>query len=173
MGKRYIVKVDNAELIVEVEYKQGNTFRVKIGDRIFDIDMIERGIPPLYSILINGASYEVIIDGDNENYVATIGEYTFNLSIIDEKTLKLRTLKHPSIKRGPQLIKSTIPGKIISLLVKNGQRVNHGQSLVVIEAMKMENELHSPTDGFVSSIEVAVGATIEAGAVIMKIENEI
>ena len=62
-----------------------------------------------------------------------------------------------------------MPGKILSVKVKPGDAVKRGQAIMVLEAMKMENEIVAPEDGVVASVEVAAGSSVEAGALLASI----
>jgi biotin carboxyl carrier protein len=73
---------------------------------------------------------------------------------------------------GPKAIKSSMPGKVVRILVEKGQKVEKGQPLLILEAMKMENEIRSHAAGVVQDIAVAVGAKVEAGALLIKIGAE-
>ena len=75
-----------------------------------------------------------------------------------------------SAKEGPANIVAPMPGRILKVLVKKGDRVTARQGLVVVEAMKMENELRSPRDGVVTDVRVAEGASVEARALLVVIE---
>jgi len=71
---------------------------------------------------------------------------------------------------GVQEIKSSMPGKIVKVLVAEGDEVEQGQGLVVVEAMKMENEIKSPKAGFVKKVGVVEEETVEAGALLVVVE---
>lgn len=70
---------------------------------------------------------------------------------------------------GPKAIKSSMPGKVVRILVEKGQKVEKGQPLLILEAMKMENEIRADAAGIVHEVAVAVGSKIEAGALLIKI----
>jgi len=76
---------------------------------------------------------------------------------------------HPA-DRGPQRVTAPMPGKIVKLLVKPGDKVQPRQGVVVVEAMKMENELRARTAGTVSEVRVREGASVEAGAILVILE---
>ena len=78
--------------------------------------------------------------------------------------------KGPGAGKGPQSIVAPMPGKVVKLLVKRGDRVAARQAVVVVEAMKMENELRSPKAGTVAEIKTAEGASVEAGTALIVIE---
>ncbi|MCC7385332.1 MAG: acetyl-CoA carboxylase biotin carboxyl carrier protein subunit [Deltaproteobacteria bacterium] len=71
---------------------------------------------------------------------------------------------------GPQLITSPMPGKVVKVLVAPGDAITEGQALVIIEAMKMENEIRAPTSGKIARVFTAAGQTVEANAKLISIE---
>ena len=76
----------------------------------------------------------------------------------------------PSAREGRQTIVAPMPGRVVRVLVSIGDRVLAGQPIVVVEAMKMENELRSPKDGVVREVNVQAGGAVEARAVLVVIE---
>ena len=73
-------------------------------------------------------------------------------------------------QEGPQTVESIMPGKVVRVLVKPGDTVTEGQGLVVVEAMKMENEIESPKDGKVTEVKVEPGQAVESGGALVIVE---
>jgi biotin carboxyl carrier protein len=86
------------------------------------------------------------------------------LELLDERKLRMRRAGGKFSLEGPQRIDAPMPGKIVRVLVKQGEAVAEGQGLVVVEAMKMENELKSPKAGTVAELHAVEGAAVESGA---------
>jgi biotin carboxyl carrier protein len=133
-------------------------------------DAIERefSVVPLapgsYSVLIGERSYTVF---------ATSGEVvvngrTFAVEIFDPREMRGR--KSAGVAEGRQKIAATMPGKVVRLLVNEGDTVEAGQGLVVVEAMKMQNEMKSPKAGRVVEVKTKADATVAAGEVLLVIE---
>jgi acetyl/propionyl-CoA carboxylase alpha subunit len=101
-----------------------------------------------------------------------LGGKTFRLTVVAEgKPATGRRVEAASTAHeGRQTVVATMPGRIVRVLVSPGDRVSSGQAVVVVEAMKMENEMRSPKDGVVREIRAQEGAAIEAGAVLVIIE---
>jgi biotin carboxyl carrier protein len=120
-----------------------------------------------FSILTGGKSYDVSVEPTRDGYRVRHGA-----------TEKLVTLSDPGRQardgmrdsQGPASVESVMPGKVVRLLVNEGDTVEEGQGLVVVEAMKMENEIGAPKAGRISSIAVEPGQTVEAGAALLVIE---
>lgn len=106
-----------------------------------------------YKVNVNGNVYEITIE------------------VIDKADIKAPAAKAPAAApvaapAGAQTISAPMPGTILKVNVSNGQAVKKGDVLMVLEAMKMENEILAPNDGTVSSVNVAQGATVESGTVL-------
>jgi len=128
-----------------------------------------------YSILIDGQSYEVRVapapdsrPGQSDTWVVTIAEYDFYVEVRDPRTRRFagQTLAHD----GPLDVLAPMPGKVVRVLVSRDEEVSQDQGLVVIEAMKMQNELKAPRAGHVTEVHVREGIGIEAGARLLRLE---
>ena len=120
--------------------------------------------PGVYSVLLEGRVYEARVDGDS----ITIGGTRVPVEVEDPR--RLGSVRRESAVSGPALLRSTIPGKVVRVLVQAGQAVVAGQGLLVVEAMKMQNEIKSPRDGVVTAVKVAENETVAAGSELVVIE---
>jgi pyruvate carboxylase subunit B len=104
-------------------------------------------------------------------YVLWIGGYRFAVEALDERSHAIRALTAASsAPKGPAPLLAPMPGLVVRVHVREGEIVQAGQGLVVMEAMKMENELRSITAGRVTIVRVASGAVVEKGAVLIELE---
>jgi biotin carboxyl carrier protein len=134
---------------------------MKLDDNEFDIREVEPGV---YSILQNGIAQEARIDGDTIT-IAGIGY------AIDRTDLRKYQRNHNStFGSGRDSVKAPMPGKIVRILVRIDEEVSAGQGIVVVEAMKMQNELKAPHAGIVKALRVQENDAVEAGAVLAVIE---
>ena len=120
--------------------------------------------PGVYSVIVDGASYEVRVSGGE----ILINGHSYPLELHDP-----RQWKRPGSGAGIQgraAIVAPMPGKIIRVLVAEGDPVEAGQGILVVEAMKMQNELKAPRAGRVTSIAVKAGDGVNAGAVLATVE---
>jgi biotin carboxyl carrier protein len=131
-------------------------------ERIFDLRETEPGV---YSVLIEGRSYEVSIPQPGE---VRINGRTLPIEVFDPRALRGRRGGESNV--GPQNIAASMPGKVIRVLVAPGDSVAAGQGLIVVEAMKMQNEMKSPKAGRVVEVKTSAGATVAAGEVLVVIE---
>lgn len=146
---------------VEVRLEPDGTFLVGDREGVFSIVETERGV---WSALVDGRSFEVI---EEEGAYVVEGERV-KTEIVDPRSPR-RSLPGSSVE-GRQTLAASMPGKIVRVLVAEGDTVVRGQGVVVVEAMKMQNEVKSPKDGRVVSLAAVEGTTVNAGAVLAIVE---
>ena len=125
--------------------------------------------PDVLSIVIGGKAYEVKRERTPTDMHLWVKNSRFAVEVHDPRSLRSRKAKAGSTE-GPQKITAPMPGKIVRLLAAAGVAVEAGQGIVVVEAMKMQNEMKSPKSGAVKQVMVAEGATVNAGDVLAIIE---
>jgi biotin carboxyl carrier protein len=126
---------------------------------------METSGPGIVSVLIEGRSYQATVLGPGE---IQVNGRIFHVEVFDPR--ELRTRSGGSASEGRQSIVSPMPGKIVRILKSAGDTVEAGEGLIVVEAMKMQNEMKSPKSGRVSEIKAKDGATVGAGEVLMVVE---
>jgi biotin carboxyl carrier protein len=151
---------------VEIERCQG-LFRVVVDgtERLVDARKLEADF---YSILVEGRSYEVSVEPQGDRYQVRHGSAKRTVRLMDAARAALDDLR--AAGSGPESVVTVMPGRVARVLVGEGDRVVAGQGLVVVEAMKMENEIGAPRAGRVASIHVEPGRVVEAGATLVVIE---
>ena len=128
----------------------------------------------VYSLLLNGKSYEAFVSrrpgdpaGSTGPYVVDVGQRRYLVELRDPR--RWRGAGSAIEADGPQEIVAPMPGRIVKVLVAENQQVSRGQGLLVIEAMKMQNELRAPRAGRVERIYMAEGVGVESGARLMRL----
>jgi biotin carboxyl carrier protein len=124
--------------------------------------------PGVYSVLLGGRSFEARIERVEEGWAVQVGGRRFVLDVADPRRLERRASTRQ--RGGRQSVVAPMPGKVVRLLVAEGDGVEAGQGLVVIEAMKMQNEMKALKPGRVASLPVREGATVTAGDVVAVVE---
>ena len=99
-----------------------------------------------------------------------VGAEVVPLELLDELTARAQAVAGKGTFRGSGDVKAAIPGRVLRLLVAPGDSVVRGQPVVVLEAMKMENDVRAPRDGVVRSVEVATGQAVGSGEVLLRLE---
>ena len=150
------------DLIIE---RDDGSYVVEIGGerRRVDVRKLEGDF---YSILSGGRSYEVSVEPRGDAYYVRHGAEELLVALSDPS----RQAREEQVKQGPDEVATQMPGKVVRLLVQEGDEVEAGQGLVVVEAMKMENEIAAGKAGKVVSVRVEPGQTVEGGAVLAVIE---
>jgi biotin carboxyl carrier protein len=163
------------------------TFDVEIGGRRrrVELDRTESGwkatvdghetaidvvrTPSGWSMLADGLrSYDLSIEdrGDGQLIVHVAG-HAIEARVIDPRAYRRRGSSHRAGHSGARQVVAPMPGRVVRILVENGERVSARQGLVVVEAMKMENELRAPGDAVVVEVLTSEGASVEAGTVLV------
>jgi biotin carboxyl carrier protein len=124
--------------------------------------------PAVYSVLLGGRSYEVRVEpAQGRSFVAVQGR-RFAVEVEDPR--RSRRKAAGVLGEGRQSVTAPMPGKVVRLLVSAGDRVEAGQGLLVVEAMKMQNEMKAPKAGVVAALSVREGDAVAAGEVLAAIE---
>lgn len=142
---RYIVEIDGERRVVDAQKLEGD----------------------FYSILGDGRSYEVSVERDGDGYLVRHGAAMQRVSMTDPGR---QARESAQAAGGPLALTAPMPGKVVRVLVGEGDAVEAGQGVAVVEAMKMENELEAPKAGTIRSIKVTPGQSVDGGATLMVIE---
>ncbi len=165
----YVVTVDKVEYRVTINEIDADKYEVTIDDKSYIVDtrLSEESV---YSLIVNGKSYEVDLEYKEGVYnVLTEGDL-FKITVMDELKKKMLERRGGGAAEGKQVIKSEMPGAIVDVKVKVGDQVKEGDVLLILEAMKMQNEIRAPKDGEVKEIFVKPGENVEADAQLVVIE---
>ncbi len=142
--------------------------RFRLGEGPERAAQVETPEPGVYSVLMDGRSYEARVEEHAGGLVVVIEGYRFEIDVRDPR--RFRRAPGTSGASGMQTVSAPMPGKVVRVLAAVGDTVDAGQGLLVVEAMKMQNEMKSPRAGKVASISVKEGATVAAGEVLATIE---
>ncbi len=166
---RFVLRKGDRDRVVEVG-GEGENLSVTLDGEPRQVDLVE-GDQGLLSLLIDGKAYACDFDTRKGNQVRVyIAGSVFELEVLDERRARRQIVAGGIGATGPQVIVAPMPGKIVRLLVKVGQAVKAGDGLVVIEAMKMENELRAARAGIVKELAVQEGVAVEGGAKLCVVE---
>ena len=124
--------------------------------------------PGVYSVLMDGRSYEARVEEHPDCLVVVIDGYRFEAEVRDPRRWSRKSSGRGA--DGIQTVTAPMPGKIVRVLVAAGDSVEPGQGVIVVEAMKMQNEMKVPRAGKVLNVSVKEGATVVAGEVLATIE---
>jgi propionyl-CoA carboxylase alpha chain len=166
---KYVVMLDGQSIDVDVD---GD--RVTVGGRTLTATLDAIPGTPLRQLLVDGRSLTLSIGalGRGRWSLSDRGE-RWDLEVVDERTRHVRSLTAGSdLPRGPSVLKAPMPGLVVRVEVESGAQVGAGVPLVVLEAMKMENELKAGAPGRVKSVKVRAGEAVEKGQVLVEFEAD-
>ena len=167
------IKINKRFAKVELLNHDGTRYKIKVDKTIYDLDVlpVDSG---LYSILMQGKSFNVeVIRGENfkKNIVNTHWQ-SFETEIIDAEAKYLMSRGKGLQDAGENVIISPMPGKVVSVLVTVGERVETGQTAIIISAMKMESEFKVKGNGVVKEVYVKEGDTVDGSQILIVIESD-
>jgi len=161
---RYSVSIGSNSYDVELSESEG-VWRCRLNGRDVPIDFVQINSDTA-SILIDGKSYEVRRELGGS---ISVGRDRFEISVEDPRSWQGRKRLDAS-QSGPQRLTASMPGKVVRLLAREGENVQAGQGIVVLEAMKMQNEIKSPKTGILQKVLALEGANVNPGEVLAIIE---
>ena len=156
---------------VEVVKRNNNKVAVRVDNQTYEIDVVkvEEGV---FSILLEGKSYVVhLLEGENaKKYTANAPFRSYEVEVIDAESRYMASRKGDEPEDSAKHVSSPMPGKVVKIPVKIGEKVEAGQTVIIVSAMKMESEYKSAREGIVSEIHVGEGDTIEGHQPLITIE---
>jgi biotin carboxyl carrier protein len=159
----YEVRIDDKLFYLELYHSEGQ-WNCKLNGTAFNIDAVLTRANVL-SILLDAKAYEITVN----DWHLWVGSSRYAAEIRD-----LRSLRHPKDgtvgNKGPRKLAAAMPGKVVRVLLQEGSQVEAGQGILVVEAMKMQNEIKSPKAGRIQKIMVAIGDAVNAGDIVAIVE---
>ena len=144
----------------DIEINEDGRILVNGEDRAIDFRELRQG--ELYSMLLDHRSFEAVVEERDDTYHVLMGGEMFEVQVTDERSRRLASAFMAFGDTGGEVaIRAPMPGLIARVTVEEGQAVSKGQTVVILESMKMENELKSPRDGVVHHINVKAGDNVE------------
>ncbi len=163
---KYFARIGTHEYVVEIEKGE-----ILLDGEPVLLDLEQGGVPGLYSLLFNHQSHELLINADRFNYTVALRGEQFQVQVEDERARKLNARrKPPVIPDGELVLTAPIPGLVVKVLVAEGEQVAEDQPMVILEAMKMENELRSPRAGKVRYVKIVAGQRVEQNSLLIVME---
>ena len=164
---KFAVTVGDTTEMVDVSGEAGR-YRLTIGSEVWEVDArpTAQGI---YSLLIGGVSYVADVQDEAGACVVDVGDDRYVVRVEEETRYIIRTKGGAAEDHGALTLVAPLPGRIVNVAVRPGDRVEKGDTLLVIEAMKMENEFKSGAAGTVTEVRVTPGQAVNGGDVLVVI----
>ena len=163
---RYEITIDGTTRVVDVAHAKDGSFTVAFDGATHVVDLL-KPTPEAYQLLIDGESWEAGCVPTKDGYLVDIMGVATDVEVVDprRRALKLGAgAAHGSLS-------AAMPGRVVRLLAAVGDTVRKGQPILVLEAMKMENEIKSPVDGTLAELHVSEGQAVEAGAKLARVDG--
>ncbi|MBK6794112.1 MAG: biotin/lipoyl-binding protein [Anaerolineales bacterium] len=163
---KYVTTIDGKEFEIEVV----DDHHVRVAGRLLEVNFESVSGQPVYSLILDGKSYESYVYPGDEDWQVLLRGRQFQVKVEDEREKRLRVAAGGGAAEGGEFhLKAPMPGLVVAIPVNEGQEVKKGQVLVILESMKMQNELKSPRDGTVSHIKVKAGESVEQKQILLNL----
>ena len=163
---KYVAEVDGLEFLVEIF----DANHVRFGNEILEVDLAAVSGQPLYSLIVNGESFEGYVYPNERFWQVLLMGRSYSVNIEDERERKLRTSDIGFASPGEEfIIKAPMPGLAVDVLVSEGQQVVKGQILIILESMKMQNEIRAPFSGTVVRLRIKSGESVQQKQVLINL----
>jgi biotin carboxyl carrier protein len=158
MSITYVTTIGNRSFTIEIIDDR----HLVLDGVSYEIDFNTGGDQPVYSLLVDGKSYEAIVFQEEDSWQVLLHGRQYPVVVEDEREKRLRADFGEHIaEREEFLLKAPMPGLVVSVQVVEGQTIEKGDVLVILESMKMQNELKSPQTGIISRLRVKPGDSVE------------
>jgi biotin carboxyl carrier protein len=163
---KYITTVKDREYVIEIDHDD----EITVNGEKFTIDFQQLSEGGLLSLLLNHRSLEGVVEERDEGWEVLLKGELYPVQVQDERAYRLSKARGTAVTvTGEVTIKSPMPGLIIAVVAGEGTAVKKGDKIIILESMKMENELRSPRDGVVSRVHTKAGASVEKGQMLVTI----
>jgi biotin carboxyl carrier protein len=164
---KYISTVNDTEYLIEIIDER----HISVNGRTITVDFNSVSGQPVYSLIVDGRSFEGFVYPGEEEWEVLIMGRQFPIKVEDEREKRLRAAAGGSVSdTGEYHLKAPMPGMVVSILVEEGQKIEKGQVLLILESMKMQNELKSPRDGTVGRMRVKPGESVEQRQTLLSVQ---
>lgn len=164
---KFIAEIDDQTY--EIEWLDEN--RLRVNGEVIQIDVRRGSRPEHLSLISDGRSHQIWLEAANGATRVHVGGFDYSVRVEDERVHRLRELAaHETASHDVGQIAAPMPGLVVKLLVEPGQAVQKGQGVLIVEAMKMENEIRIPITGTIKEIRVKRRQAVEKGETLVMIE---
>ena len=164
---KYITTVDGKDYLVEIIDEK----HISVNGKTYEVDFESVSGQPVYSLIVDGKSHESYVQQGDDNWQVLLRGRLYPVVVEDEREKRLRAAAGGGVAESGEFhLKAPMPGLVVTVPVVEGQAVKKGQVLLILESMKMQNELKSPRDGMVSRIRVKAGESVEQKQTLLSVQ---
>ncbi len=165
------IKLDKRVAWVNLLKLEGNLIEIEVDGKVYEVDLMHNS-DGTFSILESGHSYniELVPKAEPKKYTAYTLYDTFDVEVIDAEARYLKNRNANGTASVDNKISSPMPGKVVKVLVNEGDEVKEGDTVIIISAMKMESEYKAPRDGKVKKVSVKAEDTIDSNQVLIELD---
>jgi biotin carboxyl carrier protein len=163
---KYITTVEDKQFLIEIIDEK----HVSVDGKVYEVDFESVSGQPVYSLIVDGKSHESYVAPGDHDWQVLIRGRLYPVTVEDEREKRLRSAAGGGVaETGEFHLRAPMPGLVVAILVTEGQAIKKGQVLLILESMKMQNELKSPRDGSVGRVRVKAGETVEQKQTLLSI----
>ncbi|HLF73134.1 MAG TPA: biotin/lipoyl-containing protein [Anaerolineales bacterium] len=164
---KYITTVDNKEYVVEIIDDK----HISVNGKVVEVDFESVSGQPVYSLIVDARSHEAYVQQGDDNWQVLLRGRLYPVTVEDEREKRLRAAAGSGVAESGEFhLKAPMPGLVVSIPVAEGEEVKKGQVLLILESMKMQNELKSPRDGILGRIRVKAGESVEQRQTLLSVQ---
>ncbi|MCY3780840.1 MAG: biotin/lipoyl-binding protein [Chloroflexi bacterium] len=161
---KYVAIINDQRYEIEID----NAGSVLVNGEARDVDFLNLG-GSLFSVITENRSFEAVIDDDEDKIAVMMTGRLFETRVLDERAMLMMQRRGVQAS-GSGEVHAPMPGLIVEVTTEQGAAVSQGDTLIILESMKMQNELKSPTDGLVSAIHVESGQAVDKNDLLVEIK---
>src|SRR5512138_1676030 len=155
---RYITTVEDKQFLVEIIDEK----HVNVDGKVYEVDFESVTGQPVYSLIVDGKSHEGYATRVDDQWQVLLRGRLYPITVEDEREKRLRSAAGGGVaETGEFHLRAPMPGLVVTVPVEEGQTVKKGDVLLILESMKMQNELKSPRDGIIGRLRIKAGETVE------------
>ncbi len=164
---KYITTIEDRQFTVEIIDEK----HVSVDGKIYEIDFESVSGQPVYSLIVDGRSHESYIYQGEENWHVLLRGRLYPVTVEDEREMRLRAAAGGRVaETGEFHLRAPMPGLVVAVPVTEGQEVKKGEVILILESMKMQNELKAPRDGTIGRIRVRSGESVEQKQTLLSVQ---
>ena len=163
---KYITTIEDKKFVIEIIDDR----RISVDGKVYEVDFESVSGQPVYSLIVDGKSHESYVYPGDDNWQVLMRGRLYTVAVVDEREMRLRSAAGGGVaETGEFHLRAPMPGLVVSIPVEEGQEIKKGQVVLILESMKMQNELKSPRDGVIGRIRVKAGETVEQKQTLLSI----